>query len=295
MARKKKTILWICLAVAFVLCIVALIFGRNAAGTKSSGLYTWEEYQALSLEEQDAFFQQFDSEEAFEAWLEAAKSEGNEHLVSKWDTSGKDPDQYTWEEYQALSNEEQDAFFLWFDTEDAFESWMETAKPKESTPLDLTWDKPGKDPDAYAWEEYQALSAEEQEVFYQWFNSEMEYEAWLERAKPEEDASPIADWSEAEKKPDMYTWEEYQALSYEEQDAFFLWFETEDAFEAWMNAVKPEEGEATAPSWEKTGKTPNEYTWEEYQALSLEEQDAFYLWFGSVEAFEAWMAAASAT
>lgn len=294
MTRKKKTTLLICLAVALALCIVALLLGRNAA-KRFSGLYTWEEYQALSLEEQDAFFQQFGSEEAFEEWMEMAQTEESEILVSNWDKSGKDPDGYTWEEYQALSNEEQDAFFLWFDTENAFEAWMATVKPEESTPLDLTWDKPGKKPDAYTWEEYQALSAEEQEVFYQWFDSETDYEAWLECAKPDENAMPILDWNEAKKNPDMYTWEEYQALSYEEQDAFFLWFDTEEAFEAWMTAVKPEESEPTAASWDKMGKIPNEYTWEEYQALSLEEQDAFYLWFGSIEAFEAWMTAASAS
>ena len=54
---------------------------------------------------------------------------------------------------------------------------------------------------------------------------------------PAESTEPALEWDK-EKNPDQYTWEEYQMLSPEEQDAFFQWFGSVDAFEAWMEAAK---------------------------------------------------------
>ena len=41
--------------------------------------------------------------------------------------------------------------------------------------------------------------------------------------------------------------------------------------------------------WDNTKKQPAEYTWEEYEALPVQLQDAFFAWFESAELFEAWM------
>ena len=57
--------------------------------------------------------------------------------------------------------------------------------------------------------------------------------------------------------------------------------------------MKPTESNEPELEWNNSGKNPNEYTWAEYQALTPQEQDAFFLWFGNVEAFEEWMNAAA--
>ena len=256
---------------------------------KKPDKYTWEEYQALSNEEKEAFYRWFGSESAFEAWLAEAMAAGNTEPVPQWDKSGKKPDAYTWEEYQALSGEEQEAFYQWFGSVSAFEAWLSEVKPEETTQPLPEWNKPGKTPDQYTWEEYRALSGEEQEAFYRWFGSDSAFEAWLSEVKPEETTQPLPEWNKPGKTPDQYSWEEYQALSGEEQEAFYQWFGSVSAFEAWLSEVKPEETTRPLPEWNKPGKTPDQYTWEEYQALSGEEQEAFFRWFGSVEAFEEWM------
>lgn len=200
----------------------------------------------------------------------------------------KAPDSYTWEEYQAMSNEEKDELYHRFDSMEDFEAWKESVAPQEVFP-EYRWDEHGKQPDAYTWEEYQALSSEKQEAFYQWFESKSDFECWMEKAKDKEGAPTFPVWNKPGKQPDEYTWEEYQSLSYEEQDAFFLWFHSREDFEMWMNAAKPVPIAPTAPIWNLPGKTPIEYTWSEYQDLSPQDQDAFYHWFDSQKRFEAWM------
>ena len=256
---------------------------------KNPDAFTWEEYQALDAREKDAFYSWFDSEAAFEKWLKTVSPTESVEPTEKWNKEGKKPDAYTWEEYQALSSKEQEAFYRWFDSLQAFEAWMESVKPEETTEPVEKWNKEGKKPDAYTWEEYQALCSKEQEAFYQWFDSLQAFEAWMESVKLEETTEPVEKWNKEGKKPDAYTWEEYQALSSKEQEAFYQWFDSLQAFEAWMESVKPEETTKPAEKWNKEGKKPDAYTWEEYQSLTPEEQDAFFSWFESVDAFEAWM------
>ena len=251
--------------------------------------YTWEEYQALTFEEKDAFYLWFESQSAFETWMDSVKPVEEEIEIPSWNKSDKLPNEYTWAEYQELSAEERDAFFLWFESQSAFEAWKDSVKPVEEKVETPSWNKSNKLPNEYTWAEYQALSGEEQEAFYNWFNSTREFEAWMESVKPAEEKEPEPAWDKPGKKPNQYTWEEYQALTYEEQHAFYLWFGSEEAFEAWAESVKPAEEKEPEPTWDKPGKKPNEYTWEEYQALTPQEQDAFYLWFGSMADFEAWM------
>lgn len=297
--KVSKALIWVLVVILVILCAVVVLLENRTfekepqtQTTEPSGAYTWEEYQALSLEEQDAFFQKFDSVDAFEAWMDAVKPVDTTALELEWNKSGKEPNEYTWEEYQALTAWEQDAFFAWFESENEFTAWMDAVKPEETTEPVLSWDKQNKEPSAYTWEEYQALSQKEQDAFYMWFGSEAAFEAWMNAVKPEETTEPLMQWDKPGKEPDAYTWEEYQTLTPEEQDAFYLWFESEAAFEAWVNAVKPEETTEPLMLWDKPGKEPDQYTWEEYQKLSPEEQDAFYRWFDSLEAFETWMEAA---
>lgn len=256
--------------------------------------YTWEEYLALSPEEMESFFQWFDSVEAFEAWKEAAKLEESAPSADILKTSDKDPGDYSWEEYRAMSAKELDEFYQCFDSMEDFEAWLESVMPEESTEPLLVWDRPGKQPDAYTWEEYQELSLEYQDAFYQWFDSQGAFEVWMNRAQSAQTTSPALIWSKPGKLPNQYTWEEYQELTPEEQDAFFLWFDSVQAFEAWMEAVKPVETTVPVIDWQSAEKLPDAYTWEEYQKLSPEEQDAFFRWFDSMDAFEAWMTAAMA-
>ena len=294
--KSKKILIAILSGILVILCAVALFltlrqnrkFALANAG-HMQGTYSWDEYQALSPEDQDAYFQLFDSVEAFEAWMNAVKPADDAELEFVWNKTGKDPDAYTWDEYQALDFKEQEAFYQWFDSQQTFEAWMKSAKPDETTEPDAKWDKPGKEPSAYTWEEYQALDFKEQEAFYQWFDSQQAFEAWMKSAKPDATTEPVAKWDKAGKKPNAYTWEEYQALSAIEQEAFYQWFGSPKAFEAWMKSVKPDETTESVAKWDKAGKKPSAYTWEEYQALSPMEQDAFFSWFASVEAFEAWM------
>ena len=87
--------------------------------------YTWTEFEALSVEEKDAFIDMFESAEAFEEWMNRAKQE----LIEKpWENGGRPVNEYTWAEFEALSVEQKDAFFDAFDSVEAFENWMEEAK-----------------------------------------------------------------------------------------------------------------------------------------------------------------------
>ena len=81
--KKKKILIGILSVILVVLCAVALFLEKNTLKQKEEtelanagnvqDSYSWEEYQALSLEDQDAYFQRFDSVEAFEKWMEEVK------------------------------------------------------------------------------------------------------------------------------------------------------------------------------------------------------------------------------
>jgi hypothetical protein len=202
-------------------------------------------------------------------------------------TDRKAPDAYTWDEYQNMSAKEQDQLFQRFDSTEDFEAWKESVQPQVTEP-DFQWNEPEKLPVEHSWEEYSALTEEQKEAFFQWFDSKDAFESWMGDAKPEETTATLPSWEEQEKAPDEYSWDEYQALSPEDQDAFYLWFGSKDAFESWMEAAKPQQ---TVPAaiWDKPGKTPDRYTFDEYQALTPQEQDLFYQWFSSRDAFEAWL------
>lgn len=118
----------------------------------------------------------------------AAPSEGMD--CPPWETGGKVPEEYAWDEFLALSELNQEAFFLWFQTPEDFEVWMNRVQPQEhSAPTQPTeavtvpWEAEGKKPDAYTWEEFLALTEEQQETFFLWFETPEKFEAWMEAAQ----------------------------------------------------------------------------------------------------------------
>lgn len=146
----------------------------------------------------------------------------------------------------------------------------------------LPWEKAGKQPTDYTWEEFQALSGTEQELFVESFQSAEDYEKWENNAVNNQNANLPENNG---KNPADYTWEEFQSLSGAEQEDFVESFQSAEAFEQWSNNAISAVNQFP---WESGGKQPSEYTWEEFQALSGVEQEAFVESFSSADAFEEW-------
>lgn len=247
-------------------------------GGKQPSEYTWEEYETLSYELQASFQKSFANIEAFDRWLTDAQAKA----ILPWKNGGKQPSEYTLEEYEALSEFLQDAFFESFDTKDGFSQWMSKASGKAIGP----WENGGKQPSEYTWEEYEALSDELQASFQDSFGDIVAFDRWLTEAQ----AKVVLPWDNGGKQPSNYTLEEYEALSDFLKDAFFESFETETGFRVWMSRAK---GEPVNP-WDEAGKHPSEYTWEEYEALTDRQQADFQNSFASIEAFDRWLTEAQA-
>lgn len=208
-----------------------------------------------------------------------------------WEEGGKQPSAYTWDEFRALSPSEQEAFFEWFGTADAFEKWSDAVQGKEEMPSDaLPWEEDGKAPSDYTWDEFCRLSAGAQEAFFNWFDSADAFEAWMNAVQSGGTSEENYPWEEGGKQPSDYTWDEFEDLSAEAQEAFFNWFDDEADFEAWMHAAQGG-GDTSAESfpWEEEGRLPSDYTWDEFLALESTDQEAFFEWFDTPERFEAWM------
>ena len=200
------------------------------------------------------------------------ESETKQQSDLPWDNGGKQPIEYTWEEFEALSEEHKIAF------EDAlgsseFAIWKEWVQRPP-----MPWEIEGaKQPEEYTWEEFEALTGEQQIAFQNAMGSEA-FEKWMNgpMASPWEDSGA--------KQPEEYTWDEFLALSPEQQIAFQNAMGAEN-FAAWMEQAMEQPGEYP---WDEPGaKQPEEYTWEEFEALSGEHQIAFQNALG-VEAFIAW-------
>ena len=97
------------------------------------------------------------------------------------------------------------------------------------------------------------------------------------------------------KNPQKITWEQYQQLSPEEQAYFPDNFENMDEYNAWYEKNNPndqksdiDQTEVKIPIIDLQGKSPLEWTWEEYQELSPEEQAYFPDYFESFEEYQLW-------
>ncbi len=215
-------------------------------------------------------------------------SDGDYRDPFPWEFPGaKKPSQYTWDEFEKLKDFEQEAFFEWFGTAKAFETWMNEAKNTTSDDITYPWDDGGKTPDKYTWDEFEALEDFEKEGFFEWFDTVEAFDIWKDMAEFEAEYGRIP-WNHGGKNPDKYSLDEFTALTPELQEMFFEWFESFEAFEKWKEKADFEDKYGEIP-WEHGGKTPDKYTLNEFNALSAELQEMFFEWFESADAFEAWM------
>ena len=248
----------------------------DASGTKKPQDYTWEEFSALSTEQQMAF-QNHLGAEAFEAWLSQAQGQPS---VNPWDVSGaKQPTEYTWGEFEALPADQQISFQNYMGQE-VFDVWLNRVQAQTA---EHPWNDPGaKQPADYTWEEFEVLTAAQQMAFQNHLGAEA-FEAWLSQAQGQPSVNP---WDvSGAKQPTEYTWGEFEALPADQQISFQNYM-GQEAFEVWFNGVL---GQTAENPWDDLGaKQPTDYTWEEFEALTGAQQIAFQTCLGS-EAFGAWL------
>lgn len=159
-----------------------------------------------------------------------------------WEQPGaKQPVNYTWEEFLALSPELQIAFQGAFGSEESFEDWLSRTQPTNPEQSGYPWDQPGaKRLEDYTWEEFLALSPELQIAFQNSFSSTGALEEWLDRVQRTEPEQIVYPWAQpGGKQPEDYTWEEFLDLPPELQIAFQFAFRSADGFEKWMNQKMP--------------------------------------------------------
>lgn len=248
----------------------------DESGAKQPADYTWEEYDALTGAQQKAF-KAYLGVEVYGKWLDGVRETAD---VKPWDEIGaKQPEEYSWEEYEALPTVHQIAFQHYLGL-DAFTLWLNNVQGQlVATP----WDEPGaKQPADYTWEEFEALTGSQQMIF-QYSLGTAGFQHWLEEAQRQEEVFP---WeTEGAKQPADYTLKEFEILTPAQQMAFqaVLGF---DAFDAWLNHSQVQN--VTYP-WEKAGaKQPAAYTWKEFESLTPEQQMAFQDTLGAEE-FDEWM------
>lgn len=252
--------------------------------------YTWEEYLALTDAQKEVFRLSFSSAAAFELWAEEAEEDYIAGIEMPWENGGKQPEDYTWEEFEALNAHQQMAFQTSFASFEDFDNWLMANIPQETEPaLSLPWENGGKSPADYTWEEFEDLSAELQMAFQTSFGSFEEFDRWLSMNMPRVD-SPVSDlpWENGGKAPADYSWEEFEALSAELQIAFQDSFETMADFDNWL--MNAQDHRSDLP-WENGGKRPEDYTWAEFEALSPEHQIIFQSSFAEEDGFEVWLMA----
>lgn len=194
-------------------------------GGKRPEEYTWEEFEALTAEQQIAFQNSFPNLEGFVTWMD-----GVQYIepVFPWSNGGKTPKDYTWEEFEALSADLQIAFQESFESFEDFDNWMQRVNPEENI---SSWVDEGKKLEEYTWEEFENMTPEEQIAFQDAFGSFEAFDEWLVNAQLvyEEDS-----WDNRVEDPSGYTWEEFEALSGEEQIHFQNSFENQEEFEEWL-------------------------------------------------------------
>ena len=277
-----------------LICVLAVGVGFfSATGLwgdkeKKPSDYSWEEFEALTDEEKLAFSQSFEGD-SFAAWVNSV-TENTEPIQAEnpWDNGGKQPGEYTWEEFEMLSDEQKLAFSGAFAAGE-FEKWLKSVERQElnSTQPQYPWDNGGKRSEEYTWEEFDKLTDEQKLAFSQEVGADMLEKQMADATEPEaSDPDKHYSWEHSWKEPADYTWLEFEALTDEEKIAFSQTF-SEDGFADWMNNAKKEE--TPKVYWSIASKRPDRYTWEEFEALTPNQQTEFYNWFSTKESFEAWM------
>jgi len=100
-------------------------------GSKQPKDYTWAEYNALTALQKEAFYDSFESAEAFDNWMNRANGGQNPTGTMPWEKGGKQPKDYTWAEYNALTPLQKEAFFDSFDDLDDFDAWLTKNQEKD--------------------------------------------------------------------------------------------------------------------------------------------------------------------
>lgn len=243
-------------------------------GGKKTSEYTWAEYEALPDNMKNAFYDSFESTELFAAWVNRVHPEVN--------NSGKTDDDPSDDDKTDGDNTNDN------NTNDNNTNGDKTDGDKTNDDkTDDGNDTTEKKPSDYTWEEYLALSDDEKNTFRDKFESQEEFSEWLLRVQPDTDT--LIPWENGGKQPSEYSWDEYNALSKEQQEAFYKSFESHEDLLLWYNRVQPGSGVTSDLPWENGGKQPSEYTWEEVQAMPEEMQEEFFNSFDSMEEFEKWL------
>ena len=209
-------------------------------GGKQPSEYTWAEFEALTAGQQMAFQQSFGSIEVFEAWQQKAEGDEMEKSDLPWANGGKQPSEYTWAEFEALTGAQQMAFQQSFDSIEAFDAWMQKAQGNGTDKNDMPWENGGKQPSEYTWAEFEALTAGQQMAFQQSFGSIEAFDAWMQKAQAEESGEADLPWASGGKQPSEYTWAEFEALTGAQQMAFQNSFASIEEFDKWLTANQPQ-------------------------------------------------------
>ncbi len=258
-------------------------------GGKQPSQYTYAEFERLTAAQQIAFQQSFGSTEAFDAWLKKVQGGGSESAKLPWENGGKQPSQYTYAEYEALTAAQQMAFQQSFGSLDAFDAWLHKAQDDASEHLDLPWENGGKQPSQYTYAEFERLTAAQQMAFQQSFSSVEAFDAWLQKAQGDggDDTTDLP-WENGGKQPSQYTYAEFERLNAAQQMAFQQSFGSMEAFDAWLQRAQGGSDDTYLP-WENGGKQPSQYSYAEFERLNAAQQMAFQQSFGSIEAFDTWL------
>ena len=156
----------------------------------------------------------------------------------------------------------------------------------------LPWEVLGsKQPKDYTYAEFETLTAGQQMAFQNSFGSYEAFDAWLQKALSGDTDEETLPWEvPGAKQPAEYTYAEFEVLTAGQQMAFQNNFGSIEAFDAWLQkALSGDVGEEIMP-WEVVGaKQPEEYTWDEFIALSPGQQIAFQSAFKEADGFEKWL------
>ena len=156
-------------------------------------------------------------------------------LFSNNEEPQKPIEQYTFSDYENMTEEEKAEFKARFENEEKFDEWLSGIQEKSKS--DIPWENGGKTPDQYTLKEFEALDSMGKIAFSQWFKSEDEFYAWQEKAE-EANKDPIPWEEEGAKTPDQYTYDEFSNLTGEQQIKFQFWFDSPDDFDKWLSEAQ---------------------------------------------------------
>lgn len=186
---------------------------------------------------------------------------------------------YTWEEFEELSSENQMKFQNGFEDFEAFEKWMQEAQGSQNNILEEN-EKALK---VYSWEEFEELTPKEQMEFQNSFEGVEAFEKWMQEEQ-ERQSTILAEGNTTLLKE--YTWEEFNDLSSIDQMRFQNSFEDIDEFEKWIQKAREDDKNVLTEVIKKQIKN---YTWEEFEKLTPEEQMVFQNSFDDFKKFDDWM------